>query len=85
MNKISKEYIPIFKKMFAMVGADIKKVDMTKQDWFHRYSWSVKEEEQFINWLAEYAVKNKLCSKREGGKFALEFVLLYGWIIKLYE
>ena len=80
----------VLKVMHDKVGAPFK--DVTSENWFHKYYWTSKQQDEFIEWLAQYVMDNKearheMCSwksknKKMMKKFAQEFVFQYGWIIK---
>jgi len=97
MNKIKKisdmpDHIkPIFIKMFDKVGApyDLELVD----DWYCKYEWSQKQEDEFKHWFIQYhwkgAGKNGkgVVQKYAKTKKAITqayswFILDYGWKTK---
>lgn len=81
----------ILKEMFKRVGAAYEGFDLTKPNWFHDYEWTQKEEDEFVEWLADYLVKNKLAHKGwyRGEKYhthqARKIVSSYGWKLKELE
>ena len=78
--------------MCQMVGAKRCDINTSKDNWFHAYSWSESEENEFKEWLAEYLLKNKDARKelaalpKSTKKFckqlASEFTSNYGWKTK---
>ncbi|MDD5098721.1 MAG: hypothetical protein PHD31_03340, partial [Candidatus Pacebacteria bacterium] len=80
------------KKMCKRVGADYSKIVFDETGWFLKYSWTIDEEESFVDWLVEYLHKNKDArrtlmnfpsfSKKSLRKFATKFVFTYGWKFK---
>ena len=49
----------ILKKMSRIVKAYFNKIDFTENDWYHKYSWTEKQEKDFIEWLTDYLYKSK--------------------------
>ena len=89
---MSKYLVVILKEMCKRVGADFEKMDFKKDNWFHDFIWSDKEEQDFIDWLAGYLEKNKEArydvmafprsDKKMFKKCAGSFAFNYGWKIK---
>lgn len=90
MNKYLKT---ILQEICQRVGADYKSMNFKKRNWFHDYSWSEKQEEDFKNWLIDYLKNNKEArselmsipssNKQILTRFASEFLFNYGW--KLHD
>jgi hypothetical protein len=86
MNKYLEE---ILKEMCKRVKADYSKIVFNEDDWFYKYSWTINEENDYVNWLIEYLQKNKKAcqeimkypssDKKYLLKFAQKFVSNYGW------
>lgn len=78
----------ILKEMFARVGANIEGFDFSKENWYWDYEWTEEEEKAFIDWVADYLVKNKLAHKGSyrGKKYNLhqaeKIVHNYGWRLR---
>jgi hypothetical protein len=82
----------ILKKMCNIVNADYKKINFQKDNWYHEYYWSEKEEIDFIEWLTNYLYTTKEArkeilyisgrSKIICNKAARQFVFNYGWKLK---
>ena len=53
----------IVKKMFAIakIKQDISKINLTDESepYFHKYSWTAKQQEEFRTWLIDYLMKHK--------------------------
>jgi len=89
---MKKELRTILTKMFSYVGADIDEVDTTKDSWFSKHEWSVKNRENFRKWLERRLRINKKTreflmahpSKRTKDIEAVAslFIFNYGWKIK---
>ena len=79
----------ILRKMSQAVGVDWKEVDFFGRDYFWDHSWTIEQEQEFTDWLADllyedkearnvimkYPRKNKK-SCRDVAKF---FVWNHGW------
>jgi hypothetical protein len=90
MDKIE---TPHFRKIIAemcrRVGADPKKVNPKKKDWFMKHSWTEEEQDDFVNWATDYLYKNPEARKeilnhptrnKKLIKGAMEeLVLKWGW------
>lgn len=82
----------ILKKMCKMVGANFDKIDFKEQNWFQKYSWTEKQQEEFKQWFITYLKSDKeareelMCfpskSKRELDKVWDEFNLNWGWRVE---
>jgi hypothetical protein len=89
-NKYLKE---ILQTMCSFVGADYDKIDFTKQNWFWEYEWDIPKENTFVDWLTKYLTENKEArkelmlfpskDKKEIEKWATDFVINYGWKLKI--
>ena len=63
--------------------------DFKKNEWYYKYSWTQEQENDFINWLSKFLMKNwkellqhKLINVKTAKEAAQEFVAFYGWKIK---
>lgn len=78
--------------MCQMVGADVKKIDFAKENWFLEYSWTEDQQEDFKNWIIEFFTRDKKRlkgfaafpslagrNKKELEKTANWFIFDYGW------
>jgi hypothetical protein len=84
----------ILKKMCRIVGAKFDEIDFKDAHWYYKYSWTEKQEKDFIDWMADYLYKNKearweLCefpqshrNKKYYRDGAGQFVWCYGWRVK---
>jgi len=77
------------RKMCNMVGADPDKIDFKSHNWFWQYTWTKEQEQEFIQWFADYLYNNTkarqelLHANRKNKKYcrkaAEQFVWNYGW------
>ena len=51
--KINKYMQEILCEMYKRVGADFNEIEL-KDNWFENYTWTEKQENDFIKWLADY-------------------------------
>lgn len=82
----------VIDKMFEAVGKKFNPQIPKKPDWFLRYSWTEKQQDEFISWFADYLYKNKDVqlamyetgsgSKKQQTERAQFFVFSYGWKLK---
>ena len=82
----------ILEQMCMKVNANPDNIDFGKQDWFHSFEWYEEQEEEFIEWLADYLYNNKEArkellrfpsrSKKVMRRAAEQFVFNYGWKLK---
>ena len=49
--------------MCEMAGADYEKINFKEYNWFYKYEWTVKQEEEFRNWLEKELYKS--CKMRK--------------------
>jgi hypothetical protein len=92
MKEMNKYLKIILKEMCRRVGADFKKIDVTKKDWFMEYKWTVIEMADFKNWLVDYLYNNNeareaivevnIKRKKHLKKVADMFTFTYGWSLK---
>ena len=78
--------------MCRRVGANFDKMDFKKENWFHMFEWTQKQENDFKKWLISYLFETKearqeLMSRPEKNKKHIEkvanyFICNYGWKIK---
>ena len=80
----------VLKEMCKRVGTNFNSVDFKDPNWYNQYSWSMDEETNFIEWLANALMTNKTVrmdllvypshlTYNKARKAAKEFVLNYGW------
>jgi len=86
---MNQELKTILDEMCSRVGA--KDVNFEEDNWYLKHTWTEKEQDDFINWLANYLYKNKEARKmfvnlrkvkRDCNKASNKFVLNYGWRTK---
>jgi len=84
----SKPLVVILKKMCKFVGADYKKMDFHKDDWYWDYTWTKEEEGKFADWMVKYLMENKKARKMFSGVIRTKnqikeatnmFIFNYGW------
>ena len=72
-------------------GIDFGSVDFKAEEWFMKYEWSEKEQDDFKSWLARKLLKDRfaksiygytLWSKPQAEKAAGWLLLNYGWKTK---
>ena len=86
---MSKNLEKVMKKMCQMAGANFAKIDFKKPNWFCDYTWTEKQEQKFMDWLAKLMLDNKevrqefMCfpsnNKKDIAKFILQFCMNFGW------
>lgn len=89
MNKYLKH---VLKNLCNRVGADFKKIDFKKENWFKEYTWTREEEEKFEKWIVKYLSNNKKArenlmkfptkDKKDLITFSKIFTLYCGWKYK---
>ena len=85
---------PILLKMHEVIGADPEKTNFNAQDWFGQHTWTMKQTEDFQDWIVEWLGKQTIGVRYalvRGGlpkygwwrtvakKWAKEFTMNYGW------
>lgn len=67
------------------IGEDFDKINFKKKDWYQKFHWTSKQEDDFIVWLSKYLKKNwegiaehKLSNKKLRDMAASNFVFNYG-------
>lgn len=88
MVKFGKHTDKVLKKMCKVVGADFDTIDFKKDNWYHDYQWTDKQEDAFRKWMINY-LSSKLEARREFGLWSgaptyiertvAMFLLNYGW------
>ncbi len=90
-NTFSEHLTIVLKEMCARVGANYDKLPMKDKEkkWFHLHTWTIKEQDDYIEWLANYLYTNTKArrelmtisyqSKKRCRDFAQFFVFNYGW------
>ena len=63
-HNLGKHMAIVIKEMCSRADVDYDSLDLTTDDWFIEYTWTAEEEEQFINWLADYLYEND-CAREE--------------------
>jgi len=85
MNGISTKHSEeILKKMCEYAGVKDTDVDWTDREWFTQHTWTAKQEQLFIWWLAGFLIKNKYArlGKNHALHEASKMVGDYGWKTK---
>lgn len=92
MNEYLKEILWNMCKRVDMSKKKFGSFDFRKPSWFHQYSWTEEEEEDFKQWLIRYLREHEEArydllrifssDKRFLQKVANEFAMNYGWKIK---
>ena len=92
VSGMSEELKTVLKKMCEMVGAEFDKIDFEKTGWFSDYSWSLKQEKEFVKWMRSLLKNNSVYRNalmdhptvRVGviNYLVDEFVFNYGWKYK---
>lgn len=69
----------ILRKLCEMVGVILETINFSDPNWYELHTWSPEEEQEFINWLADFLVKHNYA--RKGGAFreAQKINMQYGW------
>lgn len=82
----------ILKEMCNRVDAKYDLIDFRDQDWYQQYTWTTKEELEFVDWMVEYLYTHKE-ARQEIMKFPTKrkshikeavwwFIFNYGWKVK---
>lgn len=89
---MNEHLIIILKKMCECIKADYYQIDFEDGEWYYTQKWTIKQEDDFKIWLAEFIFNNKDAriqlttihhkTKRICKQFANEFIWNYGWNIK---
>lgn len=85
--------VEILEKMCEMVGVKIEDVDFDDENWFWQYEWTIDEEKQYTDWLAEKIINDKQLRKDVfdcniqvnlglARSLAKMFVFNWGWKLK---
>jgi len=88
MEITSKYTEEILKEMFRRVGANYDTFDFKQRDWYYKYTWTEKEQEDFRVWLGKYLYKKKLLKKgkyrnQDKGYYqAGKLIFNYGWKVE---
>ena len=77
-------------RLFAEIGEPFPDKDYFKKlGWYKDHSWTEEQERNYINWLAEFLMKNwkgitlhKPYNKKQAMSMSIQFVSNYGWITK---
>lgn len=79
-------------KMCTMVNADFNKINFKDKNWFQKYSWTAKQEEDFKKWLCNYLKDNRQARnemmqfptdrKRSIQNFVEFFNMSHSWQVK---
>jgi len=90
-EKLGKETIKVLKKMCEYAKVDFNKVDFSKDNWYSKYEWTEKLNDEFKKWLENYLYKNKEARKeimafpmRDKGmikRTVSSWMLDYSWVI----
>jgi len=92
MEKFSEYMTEILIEMCNRVGTTVDKIDWDDDEWYRSHEWTRGEERDFEDWLVNYWYNNvkarralTTCHKHKGRlrMAASEFILNYGWKLKL--
>jgi hypothetical protein len=79
----------VMQKLLDAVGAGaVDDFDFSEENWFWKYTWTSKQEEEFEEWLAKFLVKKGYARKGlyrdtpHGLHQARKITMNYGWKIK---
>jgi hypothetical protein len=83
MKKVDKVFVELVNKMLKKHGVNYDFVLanplINGEDWFYHYTWTQKEQNEFIDWAVNLLIKKKKWSKayceKEMGWFMLAFGL----------
>jgi hypothetical protein len=70
-------------EMCQRVGADYYKINFQSSDWFHQYTWTIYEENDYKVWLYDYLLGNPRARKEvmsyssKNKKRLIEFVNMF--------
>ena len=87
MEEVLKE---ILQEMCKRVNANYDEINFQEDNWYHKYSWTLEEENEFKKWLINYFNNNKSAFKvmckfpsiTKIEKLVDEFIFQYGWKLK---
>ena len=74
--------------MCSRVNANPEEIYFKSNDWYLKHTWTIKEQDDFIKWLANFLYTNKKArklfdmistSKKSCKQVAIFFALDYGW------
>jgi len=90
MNIKNKYMKRILKEMCKRVGVKYDNIDFAKSNWFLKYEWTQKEQDEFCNWLTNYLQKNekardsimRIPAKKLSEDASRYFIYQYGWKLK---
>lgn len=82
----------ILTEMCERVGAKYEDIDFKKKDWFKDHSWTFKQQDDFVEWFADYIKDTKVRkaildkphwwkTKKQRIKAGTKFVFNFGWSI----
>ena len=80
MKSISIEHSEeILRKMHTLVGLLYQDTATTDSNWFHQTTWTHKSKTEFLDWLTDFLIKNRYCSKNRARHEAEKIDTVYGW------
>ncbi|MDD2260252.1 MAG: hypothetical protein PHO87_04560 [Acholeplasmataceae bacterium] len=88
MENMTEELKTILNEMCLRVNANPEEIDFKSKDWYLKHTWTIKEQDDFIKWLADFLYTNKKArklfnmfssSKKSCNHGAMFFVSDYGW------
>lgn len=65
-------------EMFERADVDPEEVDITQRRWYHEYTWSLEDQEEFREWMIEELKKDPE-TKTFAEQKADMFILNYGF------
>jgi len=82
----------ILTEMCNRVGANFTEINFKEENWFQKYEWAEQEDNNFIDWVADYMYSNSAArkelmsitskNKKMCNRFSREFCMNYTWKIK---
>jgi hypothetical protein len=86
MKKVDKVFVDLINKMLEKHGVNYDFVlanpFIDGKDWFHYFTWTEKDYEDFNEWAVNLLAKKKQWSKDYSKKQMVWFMLAYGLRIK---
>jgi len=79
----TKAYKECITEMFKRVGLDFPNKELTdKPDWYSEYTWTMDEENSFMQWMENHLHTAHKMPRISARKETEWFILSYGWKIK---
>jgi hypothetical protein len=94
-KEVSKHLRVILEKMFENTGIEYSDDYVQSDNWYLDYQWTEEQEEEFVNWLADYLIENEearkellystVKSKKMCSLAARQFVTFFGWAMRIKQ